>query len=141
MMQRMSKPIHGYLILIPILVPHQTICDAALPTFFDRTDLLYINSELTALAREEQDEIIKDIDYSTMNINVNYDDDDINSQETIPGRTERSVYGSKRIKYGMFTVTLRYKTASCIVSVKLEKTAKYGPFTIRIQNGTYFCAR
>ncbi len=27
-----------------------------------------------------------------------------------------------------FTVTLRYKSANCIVSVKLEKTAKYAPF-------------
>jgi hypothetical protein len=29
-------------------------------------------------------------------------------------------------------VILRYQTANCIASVKLEKTAKYGPFTIRI---------
>jgi len=60
---------------------------AAMPVFFNRKDLLYINSELTGLSIEEseqQDKIIKDIDYSTTNIDVSYDDnaDDIIIQDT-----------------------------------------------------------
>ena len=41
------------------------------------------------------------------------------------------VNGYDTVRLRPFTVSIRCKTADRIVSVKLEKTAKYGPFTIR----------
>jgi hypothetical protein len=39
--------------------------------YYDRTAMVYINFELTVLVKEEQDKMINNIDYSTMNGDVN----------------------------------------------------------------------
>jgi hypothetical protein len=80
---------------------------------------------------------------NTMTNNVVYDR--VRSFRTtstlVPEEMKTIVNGNDTVRLRLFTVLIRCKTADCIVSVKLEKTAKYGPFTIRIQYGPYFCAR
>ena len=45
------------------------------------------------------------------------------------------VNGYDTVRLRSFTVSIRYKTPDRIVFVKLEKTVKYGPFTVWIQYG------
>ncbi|CAF4454013.1 unnamed protein product [Rotaria socialis] len=89
MMNNMSESLRGYLMLMPIFIFDRSFLSetmpVAMPMRLDRSDLLYINYELSALNKEEseaQNKTIDNIDDSTMNINVNYDDD-ISSQGTM----------------------------------------------------------
>ncbi|CAF4024173.1 unnamed protein product, partial [Rotaria magnacalcarata] len=78
----MSKPLTGYLILMPTVISGSTTLRGPMPVVFEKNDMLYINNELGALIKEEQDKIIENIDYSKVITNTQYDDDDSSSQET-----------------------------------------------------------
>jgi hypothetical protein len=58
--EHMPKPLSGYVLLIPTLVPYSTSWPEPMPVLFDRSTMLYINSELkaliTALFKEKQEE-------------------------------------------------------------------------------------
>ncbi|CAF3406435.1 unnamed protein product [Rotaria socialis] len=78
----MSKPLTGYLILMPIVISDSTPLHGPMPVVFEKNDMLYINNKLDALIKEKQDKIIENIDYSKIIANTQYDDDDSSSQET-----------------------------------------------------------
>ncbi|CAF1427942.1 unnamed protein product [Rotaria sordida] len=49
------KPLYGYVILIPVFIPSQTIWPSPIPVFLDRTQISYIDSELAKREFEQQD--------------------------------------------------------------------------------------
>ena len=56
----------------------------------------------------------------------------------ILGEIKKIVNGYDTVRLRPFTETIRCRTADRILAVNLRKTAKYGPFTIRIQYGPTF---
>jgi hypothetical protein len=56
------------------------------------------------------------------------------------GEIKKIVNGYDTVRVRPFMVSIRCRTADRFVSVKLRITAKYGPFTVRIQYGAYYCA-
>ena len=75
----MSKPLRGYLLLIPILITSEKISSPPIPVIFTQSDLLYINEEL----KQHQENQILNIDYSMIKFNIiSNTDDDVHSEST-----------------------------------------------------------
>ena len=92
---------------------------------------------------ESEEEEVREASGNTMTNDVVYNR--VRSFRTtlmlILGRIKKTVNGYDTVRLRPFTASIRCRTADRIVSVKLRKTAEYGPFTIRIQYGPYYCAR
>ena len=56
----------------------------------------------------------------------------------VPGEIKQIMNGYDTARLGSLTRSIHYETTDCIASVKLEKTAKYVLFSIRIQNGRIY---
>ncbi len=57
------------------------------------------------------------------------------------GEIKKIVNGYDTVRLRPFTVSICCRIADRILSAESRKTAKYGPFTVRIQYGAYYCAR
>jgi len=67
--------LRGYLLLLPIEISTPKVWPKPKPVHFSQDDLLYINSSLLELIKEEQENRIKRITYSTKILNVTDADD------------------------------------------------------------------
>ncbi len=78
-LKKMSKPLHGYVLLMPILVASEKFSCPPMPVIFTRSDLLYINEEL----KQQQENQILNIDYAMIKFNISSNtDDDVHSEST-----------------------------------------------------------
>ncbi|CAF1641485.1 unnamed protein product, partial [Didymodactylos carnosus] len=86
---------NNYLILILVRIPEDTTWCRPLVEYFSTEDMLYINDLLTELTREEQANLLRNVQYQPADdINDDDDDDEDDNDDDDDDNDELSTYSS-----------------------------------------------